>query len=616
VVDVALDGSNNVVLTGDWGDADVGDQIRLRSTDIAEANGVFVIATKVGSDITILDGGSPVTDWLVGSYNMFTRREDEDFQIDSVIADTTYPDLVDGFSLSRFLNGSEDVAWSGFSGGTGYADVLLAGRSESEGWAGPFTACPEGEATSIVEVDFFLPQGQGHIDDDKVEPFKTKRQVEVQWRELGQTSWNSQAYTIDNATRDQLGFSYQLNLGSAIRPEIRVRRVTPESTELADLDRIEWQALKAKLPTVTSYPGVTTMAVTIEGTDQIGSASNNRINLVATRLLPGIAGGAFTVEAPTRSIASAAAYVAKSLGYSDEQIDLDEFERLDTLWQSRGDYFDFVVSDGTAKDAIDRILRAGFCAMTLSSGVITPVRDGPRTQMEQPYSPENMTAPLKRSFATRKPDDSDGVEVEFTNSETWTTETIKCFLPGDQGVKLDKLKLDGVTDRTRAWRIGMRRRRAQRYRRWTYSFSTELDALNSDYLGYVPLVDDIPGYGQASVLRSLDTSGVTPKLIVSQPMDWQDGESHVVAYRDVYGNIVGPWPATRGDSDFEIVAAVDPLPEISPRQEPPHIYFGTSERWSFPALITDISPQGEYDVSVAATNYDERVYADDDGSPP
>ncbi|MGP9834201.1 host specificity factor TipJ family phage tail protein [Marinobacter sp. NSM] len=615
-VTVSVDVDDIVTLTGDWGDADVGDQVRLRSTESAEANGVFLIASKAGNDITITQDGSPVTGWTAGSFLMFARREDEDFRIDGIIHDTTYPDLIDGYSLSRFIGGAEDAGWSSFPGGTGYADVFLASRSEADGWAGPFTACPAGETTSSIEIDVFLPQGQGKINDDKVVPFESKRQIEIQWRELGGTTWTSQIYTLDNATRDQLGFTYQLNLGSAIRPEVRVRRVTAESSELAHLDRIEWQALKARLPTVTSYAGVTTMAVTIEGTDQIGSASNNRINLVATRLLPGIDGGALTAEAPTRSIAAAAVHVAKSLGYTDDQIDLDEFEQIAGLWQSRGDYFDFVINDGTAKEAIEKILRAGFASMTLSSGVITPVRDGPRTQFEQPYSPENMTAPLQRSFATRKPEEPDGVEVEYTNAETWTTETVKCLLPGDQGIKLDKIKLDGVTDRTKAWRIGMRRRRSQRYRRWTYSFTTELDALNSDYLSYVPLIDDIPGYGKASVLRAVDTTGTTPKLIVSQPMDWQDGESHVVAYRNAYGDLVGPWPATRGETDYEIIAAVDPLPEISARHEPPHVFFGTNERWSFPALITEISPQGELEVSVSATNYDERVYADDDNSPP
>lgn len=609
-VTVSVDSSDIVTLTGDWGDADVGDQIRLRSTALAEANGVFLIDSRDGNDITLLSDGSPVSGWTEGSYLMFARRENEEFRIDSIIYDTVYPELVDGFSLSRYLSGAEDTAWSGFAGGTGYADVLLSERSESEGWAGPFAACPEGETTDTIEVDFFLPQGQGHIDGDKVVPFKTKRQVEVQWREVGATTWNSQTYTIDNATRDQLGFTYRLSLGSAIRPEVRVRRVQAESNEIADLDRIEWLGLKARLPTVTSYAGVTTMAVTLEGTDQIGSQSNNQINLVATRKLPPVAGGAARA---TRSIADATAYVARSLGYGDDQINISELERLDGIWQPRGDTFDFVISDGTALDAMKTMLRAGFADVTLDNGIITPVRDEPRTQFEDGYSPENMTAPLRRQFSGKQPDEADGVEVEYTNADTWTTETVMCTLPGDQQIKVDKIKLDGVTDRTRAWRIGMRRRRAQRYRRWTYTFSTELDALNSQYLSYVPLLDDIPGYGKVAILTSISADRIT----VSEPLEWEPGKSHVVAYRDENGDTVGPFPATQGPDAYTVMVSIpQPWPAVLPSdREQTHIYFGTTERWCFPALITEISPSGPLQVGVTATNYDERVYADDDSAP-
>lgn len=609
-VAVSVDSSDVVTLTGDWGDADIGDQIRLRSTELAEANGVFLIDTKAGNDITLLSDGSPVSGWTPGTYLMFTRREDEEYRIDSIIYDTTYPELVDGFSLSRYLNGAEDAAWAGFSGGTGYADVLLSERSESEGWAGPFAACPAGETTNTIEVDFFLPQGQGKIDGDTVVSFDTKRQVEVQWREIGATTWNSQTYTIDNATRDQLGFTYRLSLGSAIRPEVRVRRVQAESNEIADLDRIEWLGLKARLPTVTSYAGVTTMAVTLEGTDQIGSQSNNQINLVATRKLPPVSGG---TPATTRSIADATAYVARSLGYGDDQINISELERLDGIWQPRGDTFDFVISDGTALDAMKMMLRAGFADVTLDNGVITPVRDEPRTQLEDGYSPENMTAPLRRQFSGKQPDEADGVEVEYTNADTWTTETVMCTLPGDQQIKVDKIKLDGVTDRTRAWRIGMRRRRAQRYRRWTYSFNTELDALNSQYLSYVPLLDDIPGYGKVAILEGIEADRIT----VSEPMEFEAGKSHVVAYRDENGETIGPFPCTQGPDEYTLLTEIpQPWPAVLPAdREPTHVYFGTTERWSFPALITDISPQGPASVGVEAVNYDPRVYADDDNAP-
>tara|TARA_R100000781_G_scaffold110309_3_gene75681 strand:+ start:88 stop:2265 length:2178 start_codon:yes stop_codon:yes gene_type:complete len=608
--DVSTDSNGDTVLTASWGVTQVGDNIRLRSDDLTQANGVFLVESVDGNDITISQGGTTVQGWPTGTYLIFSSLTDRAYRIDSKIYDPGNPELVRGFTVTRFLDGAVDTGWPGFSTETGYYDVLLDQRSANEGWAGPFAACPSGETTDTIEVDFFLPQGQGKIDEDTVVSFDTKRQVEVQWREIGTTAWNSQTYTIDNATRDQLGFTYRLSLGSAIRPEVRVRRVQAESNEIADLDRIEWLGLKARLPTVTSYAGVTTMAVTLEGTDQIGSQSNNQINIVATRKLPPVAGGA---PATTRSIADATAYVARSLGYGDDQINISELERLDGIWQARGDTFDFVINDGTALDAMKMMLRAGFADVTLDNGVITPVRDEPRTQLEDGYSPENMTAPLRRQFSGRQPDEADGVEVEYTNADTWTTETVMCTLPGDQQIKVDKIKLDGVTDRTRAWRIGMRRRRAQRYRRWTYTFNTELDALNSQYLSYVPLLDDIPGYGKVAILESISADRIT----VSEPMEFEAGKNHVIAYRAEDGSTVGPFPCTEGPDEFTALVSIpEPWPAVlPPDREPTHVYFGTTERWCFPALISNIDPQGPGSVSVSATNYDARVYADDDNAP-
>ncbi|WP_417315722.1 host specificity factor TipJ family phage tail protein [Cycloclasticus pugetii] len=613
-VDVTLNASNEAVLSltsgGNWGFS-AGDLFKIRVPSYTAIEGIYTVETATATEITLSRNGVVEKDWATGSYEMFTSNPAFTYKITNI----TYVsgNDIDTITVDRYENGVLVSGWTGWGSFIQRADILLAERSENEGWAGPFPACPSGETISTIEVDFFLPQGQGNIDEDKVIPFNTKRQVEVQWRPVGGSTWSSRIYTINNATRDQLGFTYRIGLGGSMRVEVRVRRVQAESNELADLDRIEWIGLRSALPTRSAYPGVTTLAVTIEGTDAIASNSDNQINLVATRKLPTISNGAFTAPSATRQISAAAAYVAKSLGYEDDQIDLAELEQLESIWTPRADFFDYVISDGTAKDAIETILRAGMASMTIDTGAIKPVRDQVRTQFEDGYSPENMTAPLTRTFEARQVDESDGVEVEYTDSETWTTETVLCTLPGDQQIKLDKVKLNGVTDRTRAWRIGMRRRRAQKYRRWTYSFNTELDALNSEYLSYVPLLDDVPGYGKVAILEGIEADRIT----VSEPMEFEPGKNHVVAYRAENGETIGPFPCTQGPDEYTLLAEIpQPWPAVLPAdREPAHVYFGTTERWSFPALITDISPQGPTSVGVEAVNYDLRVYADDDNSP-
>ncbi|MFT7337640.1 MAG: hypothetical protein ACI92B_000962 [Marinobacter maritimus] len=576
------------------------------SSDVG-INGTYVVSTISGGGnwITLeTTGGSEVIGTTPGNGSMSIDKAGTKYRL--LTKSST------AITVERILtSGAADPDWSALPSATMQTEIEWEVSTFTGIKSGPYTACPSGETTTEVEIDIFCPQGLGSVDGERINA--RSRTISIQWREVGGVTWNEQTVTVSGATRDQLGFTFPISLESAQRPEFRVGRIGGEDVSVTSLDRIEWTALRAKLPTVTSYPGITTMAVTIVGADDIASQSNNRINLIPTRILPNISGGAFTAEVESRRISSAAAYVAKSLGYADDQIDLDALEQLEAIWTPRGDAFDYVISNGTAKDAIDMILRAGFAEMTLDTGVIKPVRDQIRTKLEDGYSPENMTAPLTRSFEARQVDESDGVEVEYTDAETWTTETVLCLLPGDQQIKLDKIKINGVTDRTRAWRIGMRRRRAQKYRRWSYSFSTELDALNSEYLSCVPLLDDVPGYGQVAILEAISADMIT----VSEPMEFEPGKKHVVAYRAEDGETIGPFPCTQGPNAHTLLVSIPkPWPAALPAdREPIHIYFGTTERWSFPALIADISPQGPASVSVEAVNYDARVYADDDSAP-
>jgi hypothetical protein len=609
---VGISGSVNIeqavnvtgnVITGAFQHLVVGQTVNVEST--LAVNGTYVIASLNVAKTEIeleTGGGVPITP-TVGAGFMTIDKAGTLYVLSEIISTTA-------IRLERVLTGgATDPDWANTLPQLASASVDIAWTASelASDIVGPFVACPTDETTQNIEIDVFASQGFGTIDGDAVNT--RSRTVTIRWREVGTVTWNEQDEVVSGATRDQLGWTFSVSLPSAIQPEIEVVRSGAESTALEALDRLELTALRSKLPTVTSYEGVTTIAVTITGADDIGGRSNNQINLEATRKLEPVAGG---VETATRSISRAAAYVAKSLGYGVDQLDVVEFERLDALWISRGDTFDYVFSSGTAKDAIDTILMAGYAEMTLNNGVITPVRDEPRTQYEQGYSPENMTEPLQRTFKGQQPDEPDGVEVEYTRAGTWTTETVNAFLPGDQGVKVDKIKLEGVTDETKAWRIGMRRRRAQRYRRWSYSFTTELDALNSNYLSYVPLLDDVPRYGKVAILQSISADRIT----VSEPLVYEAGVNYVVAYRDEAGDTVGPFPAAQGSNDREVLVSIPlPYPLVNPSdREPTHVYFGPVDRWNFPALITEISPRNQLEVAVTAINYDDRVYLSDDES--
>ncbi|MFX3845517.1 hypothetical protein ACJBUB_10985, partial [Streptococcus suis] len=78
-----------------------------------------------------------------------------------------------------------------------------------------------------------------------------------------------------------------------------------------------------------------------------------------------------------------------------------------------GDFYDNMFEGpSTVKQAINNALQSGFAEMTIKSGLISPVRDEPRTVFDQMYSSQNMTEDLVRQFSAIKPDDTDGVDVE------------------------------------------------------------------------------------------------------------------------------------------------------------------------------------------------------------
>lgn len=481
--------------------------------------------------------------------------------------------------------------------------------------AGPYVGCPEGQGSSTYELDFFFQGGLARGSGGNLSPRTVS--VEIAYRPADTADlWTVETRTYTDSTLDQIGFTERLILPEG-RYEFRCRRVGARDADANVRDDLQWYGLRCQLPTRSDYPNWTTMSLRLTGGTGIGARSENRISVVPTRILPALLpDGSWSAPQPTRDISAAVRHIASTIGYTDADLDMEELQRLHQIWTARGDFADGVIDLTTVRDAINRVLAAGMAELTVEDGLIRPVRDEPRTVFEHAYSAQNMASALRQDFAGITLDDVDGVEVEYTDATTWTKEVVLCLLPGDAGLKTEKIRLETVTDRTRAWRIGMRRRRVLRYRRWTYSWGTELDALNSRYLSYVPIIQDVPGYGQSAILMDIQAHSGGALLALSEPLTWEPGQDHVVAYRDVDGRLVGPWAATPGPSEYQVVAPIpEPWPEVTLRHEPPHVYFGTTEKWTWPALVTRISPQPGGTASVEAVNYDQRVYLDDDNAP-
>jgi hypothetical protein len=596
----------------------VGDQIQITGDN----QGFYTVTAVTPTTLQVdYDGGAPGTGLVIGSVVMAMSYRNMQFRILNITTNT--------MQVKRLRpDGTDDNSWPGWDAlSSNVAQVLLDSSNQAAGYRGPFPACPAGELITMFEVDVFYPSGLVFLDAKGNYNSLTGFQS-LEWRDkaLG-GAWNVSTVQATSNNLDAQGYTYQVALPYPMRPEVRMKKIFVNQgsgdPEKEQNDTMMWQRLKGLMayssPSV--YEGLTVMTLNIRGGDRISSQSESLVNLACTRILPVLRGGVWQAPQATRDISAAVGYILRSVGYSDTtDIDLVELNRLEsTRWTPRGDTYDRIVTDpSTVKSNVQDALQAGFSELTIDRGLLVPVRDEPRgPAFDHVYNPEIMLEPLQYNFVMPdQPDDFDGVDVEYYDHITRQNETVPCRLPSDTGERIEKVKIDGVGVRFRAWRIGMRRRRAHLYRQRQYSFKTELDALNSAYFDYVALGVATPGYGQSAVVVGY-TPGTPVTIESSEPLDWSTPGQYKVLLRRLDGSASGPHVATYVDDYTFTIPSLDFVPNLTGSIDtPPVIQFGHESRWAFPALITDVSPQGTRTCSVKAVNYDVRMYADDDNFPP
>lgn len=604
-------------VSGPW--ASIGPFVGMNLEVAGDFSGTFkvnsVVMTGGSIDYVTLNfsDGSAVTELPVGTFNLAVGYSGLRFRILSYA-----PQVI---TLARLTDtGATDSSWPGFASlnSTTSRFSLDAFNTES-GWSGPMAACPEGETTNLLEIDFFYPNGL-YKSNSSGNPEAYWSGVQVQYRNIETAGpWSTVDFVHNDSRAEQLGFSPQIALPSYFRPEVRARRTTAKSGEGTISDTVQWYGLKSRLSSrPTSYPGITTAAARVFGGGALAAQAEQMVSYWVTRILPYRQNGQWMPEAPTRSIVAAALYLARDCGYPDSRIDLPEWDRIGQILDERQDYFDgSFEKETTAEDAINVILRAGYCNLIAPRGVLRPARDALRSETERSvarlYSPQNSTDILRAAQALSD-NDADGVDVKWMNPVTWTQETVRCRLPGiPSPKKVTQMTVEGVHNRTRAWRLGMRELMGIRYRRWKMTWATGLDSFANDYMDYAELMDNVPELPSGGHLRYWDGAQL---FVSNEPL--APGAS-VAVLRRPDGTKFGPFAITPVDRySFTMEQPLDftPIDERDGSRVPSHVFTGTVTQEFWPCLISSVQPSGQFKANVEALGYDERVYLYDDAEPP
>ncbi|WP_404943648.1 host specificity factor TipJ family phage tail protein [Pseudomonas sp. NY8938] len=521
-------------------------------------------------------------------------------------------------------SGATDDDWPGFNAMQTVNGLITLDASNLQGgYRGPFACCPESEKVTELEWSVTYANGLAGIGREG-QIYEIPTYYVFEYRDMDVAgAWTQLQYMNVGGSLDAQGFTDRVVLPYPMRAEARVRKQyvdRPGRINDEARDDATWTDLRGRMQSSpTSYPGLTVMTCNIRGGDRLSAQSESQVSAEATRILPLMAGG----SGPSRDIVPWCIYQLKKRGYTDDDLDLPEWQAFHNICVARGDTYDETLDATiTVKDMVNNALACGFGELVTFRGLLRPVRDSARAAFDvsygpktQTYSPQNMTKMLKISGAMPSINDFDGVDVEYLSRTTWAWETVECRWPGDLGTKVEKIKMPGFSDKTRAWRFGMRRRGHQKFRTDIYTWETEMDGSNSGYLSFAAVADDAPKRCQSAILLDFVVTGSGTLLSSSEPMDFSTGAEHLVGVRKLDGTLSGPFTATEVDQYTVRVDALDFTPVVDGPLEPPHILFGPASRWAYPTIITSSDPANG-NVAMKGMPYDARVYTYDDQSPP
>ncbi|ANQ24822.1 hypothetical protein BA893_24890 [Vibrio natriegens] len=606
----------------------VGQEIQLSGAGSNDST--YTVATVSDTELTLKDtNGNDVTSLTPAASVTVkittTSTDDGLYQIVSTDSD---------YKMTVIRVGDPD--WTGFIGGTYTNEISLDVTSDTlpDYQLGPYVGCPEGYTTDYIEIDMLRSNGWGYYDSKgRLQNHTVDWEVWVRDADLGELdTWQVFPFSYTDKSYDQVGKTHPITLQSAIRPEVMLVRKTKSYDDTKYLDKLQWMRLKSKLPTASSYANSTVLAMSIRSDSNLSSSATNKIKVLQTRKLPVPDGaGGWTAELQaTRDIAPVIRYIVHNSGGSDDDIDMDELLWMhENVWSPAEEYFDGgFVDEGTIYTALKTVLQAGMAEFCFDIGKILPKRMFEKTSSGQPYTPDVMTGDgLTITTTLYDPDQNEGLIVYYMDPTDWTTNSVKCWL-GDKNsiTKWGELELTkGVTSETRAWRIGMRMLRRSQGEKINYSFTTEMDALNSTYLDYAELADDLPNFGQFGevvdwqVIRNSNDELVA-QITVDRDLEWAAGDTHYMTVRRHDGTGNGPFVATKVSNRVVMLSGqLDFIPNLTGKIEPPLWLFGDANRYSEPAVITSITPNVNNEktkCSVKAVNYVADMFKDDNNLPP
>lgn len=480
---------------------------------------------------------------------------------------------------------------------------------------GPFVLNPAETVVNKIEIDVAFQRGcyyandNGGMDNKTIQWQIDARLIDDEDNALG--DWfvlGSESLTSNSHNGIYKTYAYPVATGCY---EVRATHLDTKDTSSRAGHEIRWGSAKGYIVSDKDYGNVTLLAITMKATDNLSQRSSRMVNCIVTRKLPTWSPtSGWSSPVVTRSIAWALADILKAdygAKLADKNIDLEALARLDQTWTERGDTFNGVFdSKLTVYEALSRCAKVGRAIPFIQGGIVRFVRDEPKAVPVAMFGPRNIHKnSLSIQYVMPSEDTADSVCVQYFSEKTWKTSEITGSFNGSTSDKTATVELFGCTNKDQALREATYMALANRYRRRIVTFTTELEGLVPSYGDLIAITHDMAKWGQGGEV--VEKRGLT--LSLSEPVAFEDGQTHYVALRQKNGSLSGPYVVTAGTLNTEIVLSEEPDMDIltGTDAERTHFAFGTADKWSVFARVTGIRPRSDK-VEITAVIEDERVH--------
>lgn len=510
---------------------------------------------------------------------------------------------------------------------TEVSGIELFGSNEASysGYAGGFVVCPPLSMTKIIEVDFTLTKGLYYSNDaGGLDPLTVTADVQARLIDDANTpagAWTTVlTFSKTMNTNVPQRFTLRIEVPEG-RYEVRAVRTNVADTSYRASDTLSWEALRAYLPSVSVYPGVTMLVVNAKATNNLNDNASNRINFTGVGRTPVWSPDTGWVDnVVNRSPVWAVCDIFRASyggNLPSEFLDLPALHQLDLDLASEGIFFDWVFEQKTTTwEAAKAVALIARCVPMLSGSKITLLRDVPQVMPKMLFNENNIVqGSLTVDIKLRDVQDNDGYEVSYTNSTSWQAETVLCLGPGDEGNNLKQVNVPGCTDRVRAFRIGMYMRLSQLLVRSNITFKTGMEGLMITYGDLIAINHKFPRWGAGGYVVNITDSGYIVTL--SEAVTFTPGQTHFLLMRRKDGSVFGPSAVTQISSNqVQLSNPVDVSTFCLIGGEPPIYLFGYGTSWGKLGKVSNMQPQGDEEVTITCVNYAPGIYASDTAEPP